>query len=652
MSEAMRPVTSRWIEKIRLARNHKQEQFQADADEATRFFDGPYDWLYKGWRNNTGRAFSMAGGVEGEELPGPSVEMTVNKTAELVQLFGPALYHRNPYRKVVARQPPEMPPELYGDPNDPNVQAYLQQLGMQRMQMGAGDRARAALLQHVLNYTPDALDLKTQSRWAIDEALIKGMGVMWTRPTSPAVGGKLAGSFFGTVDDLFIDPDAETLDEAKWIARRCCHPIWEVEKQYNLPEGMLRKQASTESYTQAANVNASADGDLMRKKGESCDLVTYYKVWSKMGLGGRLSGMPQGQAERERYDGGLGDYVYLVICDGVNYPLNIPREFCDYVVHEDPNLRQQAAQVVGPMVQWETPYWADDAWPFTPIAFHWRPRKLWPMSHMKPGMGWLQFINWTCSFLAGKVRINSRDFIAIAKSAGEELKNRIKHGADFTFLDVEALHGSIDQVVKFLQHPGLNGDILKVLEIATSAFERATGLNELMYGLSGRQMRSAQEASIKSDAISVRPDDMAAKVEEAMTHLARREAFCLRWNLTGQDLSGVLGPDGAQAWDQLLTVSDPATVLRSLEYRIEANSIRKPNRATEAENMRTATQQLFQPLWQYATQTGDVNPINALMADWAKSIDLDANAYMLQPPPPPPPLPAPTGPPTNQNAQQ
>lgn len=637
MSDAMRPVTTRWMEKLRLAREHKRKEFQADADEAARFFDGPYDWLYAGWKKGDSGHLRMA--ATDEPLPGPSVEMTINKTAELVQLFGPALYHRNPYRKVNARQPPELPMELYGDPNDPNLQMYFQQLQMQKMQMGAADRSRALLLQHFLNYTPDALDLKTHSRWAIDEALIKGMGVLWTNPTNPTAGGKLVGSFYGSVDDLFLDPDAETIDECKWVARRCRHPVWEVERQYGLPAGTLRSAANMESYTQAAAVNASGenDGDWLRKKGESCDLITYYKVWSKMGLGGRLSGMPQDKGDQ--YDG-LGEFVYLVVCESCNYPLNIPKDLCELVCNDDPNVRMQAQQQALQFTQWETPYWADDAWPFTPIAFHWRPRKLWPMSHMKPVMGELQLINWIMSMLAAKIRVACRDFIAIAKSAGEELKNAVKHGADFSIIQVESLHGTIDQVVKFLQHPGFNPEIYKVLEGTIAAFERGSGLNELMYGLSGRQMRSAQEAAVKSDAISVRPDDMATKVEEAMTDVSRREAFCARWHLTGQDLAGVLGTDGAQMWDNLLTVSDPALILRSLEYRIEANSIRKPNRATEAENMRNGMQQLFQPLFAYAQQTGDVNPINTLITDWAESIELDSSGYLMQPPPPPP---APSG---------
>lgn len=632
MSDALRPVVSQWIEKIKLAHDHKKREFQEDADEAVRFFDGPYDFLYSGWRDRASRGFAY--GVGDEELPGPGCRMTVNKVAELVQLFGPALYHRNPVRKVNPRHPPPLPLALYGDPNNPQVQMLVQQQVQQQNAMGAEDMARAVLLEHYLNYTPEAMDLKTQSRWAIDEAIIKGMGVLWSEKYTPPGGLAMVGSFYDTVDNLYLDPDAETLEECKWIARRCVHPVWQVEQEYGLKRDSLATTGSMESYSRQAQVATDIDGDYRRKQGTSCDLMVYWKIWSKMGLGGRLTGVPSDW--RDRLDG-LGDFVYLVITEQLPYPLNLPPPLADMIGSEDPLARQQAQGMAQQKVQWPTPYWADDAWPFTQVVFHNRPRKIWPVSHIKPAMGELKFLNWAWSFLANKVRIASRDFLAIAKSAGEELKDRLKHGPDYTILEVEVLHGSIDKVVQFLQHPGFNPEIYKVIEGVTENFERRTGLTELMYGLSAKQLRSAQEANVKADAMNVRPDDMATKVEEAMTALSRKEAFAARWHLRGPDVERVFGQAGAAWWERLMVVSNPAVVLHQLEYRIEANSARKPNKSLDAENMKQAITNLFQPLFAYAQATGDTNPVNALIKDWAKSIDLDAAGYLLRPPPPPPP---------------
>jgi len=98
---------------------------------------------------------------------------------------------------------------------------------------------------------------------------------------------------------------------------------------------------------------------------------------------------------------------------------------------------------------------------------------------------------------------------------------------------------------------------------------------------------------------------------------------------------------GAQYWGQLVVASDPTEILHQLEYRIEAGSTRKPNKDRDIANMGQALQVEMPLLIQWAQQTGDVNPVNALLTDWAKSIDLDNEKYLLKPPPPPPPQPAP-----------
>ncbi len=558
----------------------------------------------------------------------------------MVQIFGPVLYHRNPVRKVSPRRLPILPIEAMGDPNDPNVQMMYQQLAQQIQGERGIDTSRAMLLEHYLNYTPDALDLKTESRWAIDEALIKGMGLLWTELYTPPGGTmKTVGSFFDTVDNLLVDPDMESLRESKWIGRRRVQPYWEIERRFGLPEDSLKKAAGLESYNRQSEVQSHVDGDYRRKQGLTNDLMVYWEVFSKMGIGGRLSGIKQDlKPILEAY----GDFCWLVVADGCPYPLNIPPPLIQAAFDEDQMLAQAAAQELSARLRWPTPYWADDAWPFTEVVFHHVPRRVWPMSHISPGMGELKFLNWAFSFLAGKVKTACRDFIAIAKSAGEELKDRIRTGPDYTIIEIEQIHDSIDKVVKFLQHPDFNPEIYKVIEGVTANFERRTGLTELMYGLSNNQMRSAEEAKVKGDQVAIRPDDMANKVEDAMSGLARKEALAARWHLKGQDVEPVMGQMGAQWWDSLLATSDPAEILHELEYRIEAGSAKKPNKGTEQANMQSAMQQLFPTLWSYAQMTANIGPVNSLITAWAKSIDLDPTGFLMEPPPPPP-APEPTG---------
>lgn len=628
----LRPLTSLWVSKIKKAWDKKKKEFQNDADEAMRFFNGPYDWIYDSRNARNPGAFTFTG--DEVEMPRLSFAMTVNKAAELVQLFGPALYHRNPVRQVNPRIFWKPDIELIGDPNDPQVQAYHAQISSIVNQGRHVDSARAALIQGYLNYTPNALDLKTESRFAIVEALLKGMGCLWTETYKPAGSSmNMVGSFFDTVDNLIIDPDAEIIRDARWIARRYIQPFWDVERKYGHPTGSLRGVSSMESSGQQGSVSASPTGDYDRKTGQTNDLIVYWKIYSKMGAGGLLSGSKPDMAERLD---GLGQYVCLAVTADCGYPLNITPEASAALLSDDPYLVENAIKFVREEVAWPTPFWTDDSWPFTPIYFHSVPRHVWPMSHLRPGMGELKFLNWVYSMMAGKVKNACRDFIAVAKSAGEELKDRIRSGPDYTMIEIEAIHDDIDRVVKFLQHPPFNREIYEVAERITDNFEKRTGLTELLYGLSNNQLRSAEEAALKGDQVSVRPDDMANKIEESMTEAARKEAFCARWHLRGDDVSSVLGPVAGQWWDQLFTTTDPGIVLYNLDYRIEAGSARKPNKARDVANMQQAVQTLFGPLFSYAQATGDIDPVNALVTAWAKSIDMDASRFLLKPPPPPP----------------
>jgi hypothetical protein len=105
-------------------------------------------------------------------------------------------------------------------------------------------------------------------------------------------------------------------------------------------------------------------------------------------------------------------------------------------------------------------------------------------------------------------------------------------------------------------------------------------------------------------------------------------------------------------WDQLITPSNPTEILHNLETRVEAGTARKPNKDREVANMQEAMRTLFQPLWQLAMQTGQTGPVNSLVTDWCKSIDLDPQKYQIAAPPPPMPMPAPPSGPSGGQDQQ
>lgn len=637
------PIVQGWLRKIKSAADWKRTEFGKMAEECMRFFTGPYSaWMY-GKRHTPRDPDDDFNFDEGEDgIPAPSYRMSINKAFEVVSLFGPVLYQRNPDRRVKPRHQWSPPLALFGDPNDPNVQQmglmYRQQIDQSR----AADNARAELLEQYLNYTPNEVGLRTGSRQVVDEALIKGMGTWWVEEKQMPTGFKVVGSFYDTVDNLLVDPDARKWEDMLWITRRCEHAVWEVEKEYNLPPGSLKGNA--ESSSRIATTGGNIDEDYKRNTGDgSNDLLVYYKVYSKMGLGGRLKNvMDSKPGYSDDLDATFGDNCFIVVADGVDYPLNLPPQLFEQAAQQpgaaddQGNPQQGGDQLLQQAAQWPVPYWLDDDWPCEPLMFHRVPGKLWPMSHLQPAMGELKFINWAYSMLAAKVRVASRDFIVLLKSSANEVKEAIKHGPDLTVIELDTINQDIDKVVKFLQHPQFNGEVYKMIDRAMELFDRRTGLTDLVYGETGVQIRSAEEAQVKQQATSIRPEDMAEQVEDSAGNLARKEMQASRWVLTAEDVAPVLGPIAASYWQQLVETFDPRGIWQQYEATVESGSTKRPDRNKDRANLQQAVQTLFTPLMNYAMQSGDVGPVNALIVDWAKSIELDASKYLFQPPAPPP----------------
>ncbi len=621
MKTAFQAISKMWKSLVSSA-NEAKEPFRKDGEVCMAFFNGPYNFLYGNKTVPTKQDFLFG---ESSEVPLPSVRITVNKMAEAVQLFGPSLYHRNPIREVTPRQAPAIPMELFGNPADPMTQMAMQPVMMQMQSQRTTDEARASLLEGLLNYLPVATDLKDHMRRGIDEAIIKGMGIWWTEVYRP-VGSthKIVGSFYDTVDNLLLDPDAESLEDAKWVGRRRCRPVWEVELEFGLAPGTLK--GNRESATGAA-ASSNASDEWKWKNGKTNDLIVYFEIWSKMGMGGLLRGISEHAAEADQF----GQYVYLAITDVYDYPLNLPEEIWN---NPDEMYRRS---------QWQTPFWADDGWPFTPLIFHEVPRSIWPMSHFKPGLGELKFINWMISFIASKAQRASKDFVAGPMGMSEELINKILHGNDYEYLGIpKDLGDDIKKIVSFLQHPEFNPSTWQVLDRIMDLFDKRVGLTELMYGQTAHQFRSAAEADVKNSQMSIRPDDMANKVEDAASLLARKEAIAARWHLTGQDVGAVFGPPIGQLWDGLVASADLGQIMHQLQYEIQAGSARKRNRDKDRDDANQAMQNFFPFLSEYAMTTGNVGPINALIAHWGKAMDADVAALLLPAPPPmPPPAPAP-----------
>ena len=642
----LRPIVKGWLDKIRLAREHKRP-FQEDADEAMRFYDGDNAWMFRSEYSRGEKGF-----VKG--LTAPAFRMTVNRVWEAVRLFGSVIHHRNPARRCTPRPYPVISPEMLGvfpqppmpqmgpdgqpviGPDgqpvmmqDPAMQMYQQQV--QQTQMLSQHRDLICkLLEDYLNYTPQELRLKEHNRKVVDEALIKGAGCWFTELYQlPGSDTRIAGSFFETFDNVVWDPDADDQEDILWMARRRCHPKEFVAAKFGLDPEALK--GHSESY-ESRSTRTDRGYETKKKMGKTNDLVTYWEVYSKTGFGDRLKDADKNL--RGKFDA-LGENCYIVVCDGVEHPLNISPDMLKEDVDETgvPQAMFQSAQ-------WPIPFWAEPGgWPCTILQWHGKPGYSYPISLIKPGIGELRFINFAMSFMATKIATSSQTLIGVAKAADSDIKAKILESDDSGFKIVEiseAIGRSVNDIITVFNLPGVPADLWNIVAAVTELFDRRVGLTELIYGMTRASFRSAAEATVKAEQISVRPDDMASILEDALSELARKEAFLARWLVQPQDVAPLLGPMAAQAWQMHVQNMDPGQLLREYDFRVEAGSARKPNPGTKVEQINSAMQ-IIMPVAQGLLQAGKPELFNALMADWGRAMDMDVAKYTVPPPPPPPP---------------
>lgn len=633
VNQELRPLVDSWMEKIRFAREAKKS-FAETARHCRVFHKTSEDF----WKKDGGIYESyMNKGVS------PKFKFTFCKVFEAVSIFGPLLYYRNPHRQAEAREPLTVIPELFQPPEGvpPEQAAQQQQMQMQQVKQQQEskhrvDKLRAEVLTKVLNFMPREQPgggLYAHARRAVQEAIVTGRGCLWTELYDmPGDQRKLAGSFFDTVDNLLIDPDCRTpdLSDAYWISREVTEPTWVVERRYNLPDGALKgHKESTEAASETPEHRKAQD----RKNRETHDLITYYRIFSKSGVGFRHQQRQNKGNKNETLaalDTTAGDYCHLVICPGVPYPLNLPGQRL---------AEMQADEEVSGALSWPVEHWRDKEWPVTLLDFYEDEQSPWPIAPLKPALGEIVFVNVMMSALANRIYDTSKDIIAVLAEKMDDVKAAFNADESQVLIELDNVSRNINEVIQVWQNRNVQFDVWRIIEEVMEQIEKRTGLTDLVYGISKTQDRSAQATSSKAEQSQIRPDDMAGQVEKWQQKVAAAERLTLHTYVSGFDLMPLLGEYGANLWDQLIKSQPVEFVLREVEVTIEAGTTRKPNKAREVANLEQIVPSLLPILQGYAQVTRNNNPLNELIDRMFTSLEMDGSGLRMGPlePPPPPP---------------
>ena len=624
-------ITDIWLSKINLAINEKNERFQKWADESMRFFDGAHDWM---WQEIPPKVAAIGATDNNQWMP--MFRMTYNRMFEAVALLGPALYFRNPSVTCTPHQFPEIDPMSVGAGiGDMMADMVFQQTMMQQQVESASRKSTASMYETVLNWLQLATNKKLHIRQAITDALIKGAGYLWCSVEMPGASQtKIVRSTYVNADDIIKDPDAMQADDVMWIARRCVHPLNVVEEKYQLPPGTLKGHIM--SYDSEARTTRGRNKKPVPTKETSYDLLEYWEIYSKNGFGHLLKGKDNKDPISPIDVSQFGKYCYLAVAKNIPFPLNLPSDVVAQGDMEDMAMR----------AQWPIPFWQDEpvsnGWPYCELGFYDKPGSVWPVSIFKPVAGEMRFINWCMSFLADKAASACQTVVARAKSAGAEMQRQLSGASSpYTIVELSDLMGkSIKDVYTFLESPQFPADIWNVIAAVDERIDKRLGLTELMYGMSSRQMRSAAEANVKDQNVSVRPDDMSNTVEDFVSATNLKEAQAASFLLEPEDVVPIVGSLGAYLWRQHQQSKGPDDIVKSYSFRIEAGSARKPNKQARIEQMNQFGQFALPMMQEFALQ-GLTGPWNAFMHEMGKAMDMPTDQYMLNIPQPDPNQPSP-----------
>jgi len=612
-----------WLRKVEKSRETKKV-FHETGEMCRQFFSGTVGFMWE----DSFRAKYL------KSVTPPRFRVTIAKAFELVAIFGPSLFWRFPGREVKSREVfvPDM--EGMGDPESPEFQEMMQQINSQITSEKTQRKNRDKLMQLYLNYSQREQPgggLKADGQYAVTEALVKGRGVTWCEAyTFPGSDTVLTGNFFDTVDNLFIDADARrpNLSDAHWIARRHRDPYWKVERRFGLKPGTLKDKSKFRSADHISRGEANNTSNAV--KSQSSDLVEWYEIFSKCGVGTREKGiMPEYHSGFEEV---VGDFAYICVCDGVDYPLNLQKEKFEVATDEE----------VLEALDWPIPFYKDGRWPCAILDFYPNPNSVWPLAPMAMGLGELIFLNTMMSVLCERAYENSRLLVAAMKGASSEVVAKIKNGSMKEVIEVNPeAQRSVSDLVSVIQMPEIGFDLFRMINMVSAMFDKRTGLSELLYGANpgGVQSRTAADINVKSEMASIRPEYMSQQVEEWQTEVANLERIAAGWSVSGESLVPLLGTVGAQMWDELIVSEDPETFVREMRCTVEANSIKKPNKSRDNENINRISQFLMPELSKHADITGDTGPLNNFIEDIGLAIDQDTSRWTIPDRSPPEPDP-------------
>ena len=288
--------------------------------------------------------------------------------------------------------------------------------------------------------------------------------------------------------DMFVDPEATCLEDARWIAQRIVRPVADVK--------------ADKRFRRSVRMNVEADAGLKVR-------------WENDDERDRYSDLVERVTLYEYYD--LEEGTISVCAEGSE----------DYLL--DP-----------------TPMPADFGHPFVMLRNYDIPDTFYPMGDLEAIESLQEELNKTRSQMVNHRKRYARKYLYHERSFGPEGREALESDIDGRFVPVVDENRPLGEVVVPLPQVPLAPEMYNHSSIIENDVNTVSGVSEYARGQMPEIRRTATEASIVADAGNARASDKLAMVEICIGDVARRVIQLLQQYMTRDQMVRITGKDDQQ----------------------------------------------------------------------------------------------------------
>jgi hypothetical protein len=319
--------------------------------------------------------------------------------------------------------------------------------------------------------------------------------------------------------DMFVDPDATSLQDAMWIAQRIERPIEDVRKDKRYKASARRKVKSTGLVGKGANTS-EARAKIRKDEAEHLERCV---IW-------------------EHYDIRTG-FLCVFAADGDEFliePQQIPFAY---------------------------------GHPFVMFRNYDVPDQFYPIGDLEQLECLQHELNKTRSQMMNHRKKFARKYLYKARMFGPDGREALESDMDNRFVPVVDEQADLNQAVVPVPQVPLPPEMYSHSEIIEDDIDTVSGVNEYARGGAPNIRRTATEAAIIQDAINARSADKLAQVEMVLSKVARRLVQVMQQYMTGEKIARVNGEEGKFVW----VPYERENIQGEFDFVVEAGSTQPTN---------------------------------------------------------------------------